>query len=237
MGKAKNLKNLSDAIKEEEFKEQSELASNDEIKASAEEKPNKKEKPVLNETELKVRKARKTRVAVAAFVLLLGVGVMGNWYYENSDFSASVQPVITSSDEKTLGEAEYVDGKVTTEAKDENEYFASARLERQTARDEAIEKLQSVLDNDSSTAEAKKTASEGISKISNYISIENKIETLVSAKGADNCLAVVSESGDRVDVIVDVDELSDGVILQIKEIAMQQLGCSFENVSIIQSKS
>ena len=39
----------------------------------------------------------------------------------------------------------------------------------------------------------------------------------------------------RVDVIVDVDDLSDTLILQIKEIAIQQLGCSFENVSIIQS--
>lgn len=68
------------------------------------------------------------------------------------------------------------------------------------------------------------------------IGIENKIETLVTAKGVSNCIAVVSDDGSRVDVIVDVEELTDPVILQIKEVAMQQLGCSFESVSIIQSK-
>lgn len=233
MSKAKNIKNLSDAIKEEEFKEQSELASAEE--APDENTEQIKEKPILSEEEIKVRKVKRTRFAVAAFVLLLGVGVMGNWYYENSDFAATVKPVITSNQTKTLGEAEYVDATATAEVKNESEYFSSARLDRQSARDEALEKLQQILDDDSSTAEAKNTASQGISNISNYISIENKIETLVTAKGADNCLAVISGDGSRVDVIVDVPELSDSLILQIKEIAMEQLGCGFENVSIIQS--
>lgn len=234
MGKAKKIKDLNAAIKEEEFKEQCELASN-EIHNENEEKEI--EKPLLTEEQIKVRKARKTRVAVAAFVLLLGIGVMGNWYYENSDISATVKPLISSSESKTLGEAEFVDATAQTEVKKENEYFSSARLDRQTARDEAIEKLQKILDDDNSTSEAKNVASQGISNISNYISIENKIETLVTAKGADNCIAVINEDGQRVDVIVDVPELTDNIILQIKEIAMQQLGCSFENVSIIQSKS
>ena len=231
MNKAKKIKNLSEAIKEEEFKEQSELAS---VESTAEEDKI-KEKPILSEEEIKVRKARRTRAAVAAFVLLLGIGIMGNWYYENSDIAATVKPVITSRQSKTLGEAEYVDATANEEVKTESEYFSSARLDRQSARDEAIEKLQQIIDDESSTADAKNTASQKITDISNYISIENKIETLVTAKGADNCLAVISEDGSRVDVIVDVAELNDSLILQIKEIAMEQLGCGFENVSIIQS--
>jgi len=38
-----------------------------------------------------------------------------------------------------------------------------------------------------------------------------------------------------VDVIVDCEELTDTVIMQVKDIAMQQLSCSFEDVTIIQS--
>lgn len=204
----------------------------------SEKKSKKKEKPVLNESEIKVRKARKTRVAVAAFVLLLGVGVMGNWYYENTDLSSKVQPLINSAQTKTLGEAEYVDAttEITSEAKStESEYFSSARVDRQTARDESLDTLQAVVDSTDESEEAHKDAEEKIAKISSYISIENKIETLVTAKGVNNCLAVINEDGSRVDVIVDVEELSDTVILQIKEIAIEQLGCSFENVSIIQS--
>jgi stage III sporulation protein AH len=202
-------------------------------------KKGKKNKPILTEQELKAKKVKKTRASVAAFVLLLGIGVMGNWYYENTDLSSKVEPLINSTQTKTLGEAEYVDSptEISTESESstESEYFSSARVDRQTARDESLDKLQSVVDNTDESEEAHKSAQEDISKISSYINIENKIETLVTAKGVKNCLAVVSDDGSRVDVIVDVEELSDSLILQIKEIAMEQLGCTFENVSIIQS--
>jgi stage III sporulation protein AH len=196
----------------------------------------KKEKKVLSEAELKIRKAKKTRIAVASFVLLLGVGVVGNWYYENTNLSSTVKPLISSSSSKTLGEAEYVDATTTTQASTENEYFSSARVDRQTARDSTLDTLQAVIDNTDESEDARKEAAEKIAKISSYISIENKIESLVTAKGVKNCIAVINDDGSRVDIIVDVEELSDSIILQIKEIAIEQLGCTFEDVSIIQSK-
>ena len=54
-------------------------------------------------------------------------------------------------------------------------------------------------------------------------------------KVVNNALAVVSEDGGRVDVIVDAPELTDELILQIKEITVSQLDCGFENITIIQS--
>lgn len=192
----------------------------------------KKEKPVLTDSELQKRKSRKTKIAISCFVLLLGVGVMGNWYWENSDLSSKVS-TISSAKEKILGEATYVDA--TTEATTESEYFSSARVDRQKARDESLEKLQAVVDSSTESEEAKKEATEKIAKISDTINMENKIETLVTAKGVNNCLAVINENSNKVDIIVDVEELTDTVILQIKEIATGQLGCSYEDVTIIQS--
>jgi len=196
----------------------------------------KKQKPILTEQEIKQKKARKTKLAAASFVLLLAVGIMGNWYYQNTDLSANIEPLIDSSQTKVLGEAEYVGATVNDNDKSENEYFSSARIERQNSRDEAVEKLQKIVDSTEENSEAKAQATEKIAQISDNISAENKIETLVVAKGIDNCLAVVSNEGDRVDIIVDCEELTDTVIMQIKDIAMQQLSCSFEDVSIIQSK-
>lgn len=192
----------------------------------------KKEKPVLTDSELQKKKSRKTKLAISCFVLLLGVGVMGNWYWENSDLSNKVS-TISSAKEKILGEATYVDA--TTEPTTESEYFSNARVDRQKARDESLEKLQKVVDSSSESDEAKKEATEKIAKISDMINNENKIETLVTAKGVKNCIAVINESSDKVDIIVDVEDLSDTVILQIKEIATGQLGCSYEDVTIIQS--
>lgn len=192
----------------------------------------KKEKPILTEEQLKRKKSRKTKAAISCFILLLGVGVMGNWYWENSDLSTKISTV-SSDKEKVLGEATFVDA--TTEPVSESSYFSSARVERQTARDESLEKLQKIIDSSSESDKAQKTAADKIAKMSDIIAAENKIETLVKAKGVNNCLAVINDKGTKVDVIVDVKELNDTVILQIKEIATAQVGCSFEDVTIIQS--
>lgn len=196
-------------------------------------KKEKKEKLPLSEEQLQKRKSRKTKVAISCFVLLLAVGVAGNWYWENSDLSANVSS-ISSAKEKILGEATYVDA--TTEQTTENSYFSSARVDRQNARDESLEKLQAIVDSQTQSQEAQKEAADRISKISDNITAENKIETLVKAKGVNNCIAVINDETNRVDIIVDVEDLTDTVILQIKEIATSQLQCSFEDVTIIQSK-
>lgn len=203
-------------------------------------KSNKKNNPddiseiKLTDKDFKKKKSNKSRIAISCFVLLLAVGVMGNWYWENSDISSKVS-TISSAKEKILGEATYVDA--TTEPTTENSYFSSARIDRQNARDESLEKLQKIVDSQTESKEAQKEAADKISKISDNITIENKIETLVTAKGVKNCIAVINDTTNKVDIIVDVEELTDTVILQIKDIATSQLNCSFEDVTIIQSNS
>lgn len=195
-------------------------------------KKEKKNKPELTPEQKQKRNSRKTKVAISCFVLLLGVGVMGNWYWENSDISSKVS-TISSAKEKILGEATYVDA--TTEPTTENSYFSEARVDRQSARDESLEKLQKIVDTSSSSKEAQEEAAKKIAEISETITIENKIETLVTAKGVNNCIAVINENSKKVDIIVDAKELNDTLILQIKEIATAQLGCTYEDVTIIQS--
>lgn len=183
----------------------------------------------------KKKKGSKTKVVASVLVLLLAVGIGGNWYWENSDISSKISSITSSG--KTLGEATFVDATTEVSQTTESEYFSTARVERQTARDETLETLQAVIDSESEDSEAHKVAAEKIAAVSSYIEIENKIETLVQAKGVQNCLAVVSEDGTRVDVIIDSAELTDALILQIKEIATSQLDCGFENVTIIQSNN
>lgn len=191
-------------------------------------------KPILTETEIKKKKSKKTKTVVAAFILVLGIGVMGNWYIQNSDLSQNVKPLINNSGVKTLGEAEFVDAKTEVTTKKESSYFSKARVDRQSSRDEAIDLLKETINN-SQNKDEKLKAEEKLARMSDLITIENKIETLVTAKGVDNCIAVIDTEGTRVDIIVECDELNDSLIMQIKEIAMEQLGCEFKNISIVQS--
>ena len=191
------------------------------------------ENSFINDEKQRKKKIRKTRIAISLFALLLAVGVTGNWYLENSDFSSKVSP-ISAAKEKILGQAQFVDATTEESPKEESEYFASSRLERQNARDEAIEKLNAVVES-TEDENAKKEASEKLTRMSELIAIENKIETLVMAKGINNCLAVTNEDGSKADIIVTSGQLNDSVILQIKEIVVSQLGCSYENVTIIEA--
>ena len=128
------------------------------------------------------KKRKKYMAAIAVFAIILSVGVVGNWYVENNDLSSTIQPLLDSASEKTLGKAELVDA-TTTLPQDESSYFSSARVERRTSRDQSMEKLQAIINSAEESEEAKRQANEKITAISSYINIENKIETLVCAKG------------------------------------------------------
>ena len=75
---------------------------------------------VLTEEQLKKRKLHRARVSLGCMVLILAVGVVGNWYWENSDISTKISTV-SAQRTKTLGEATFVDA--TTEAATENSYL------------------------------------------------------------------------------------------------------------------
>lgn len=79
---------------------------------------------------------------------------------------------ISSARDKVLGEATYVDATTTQPVK-ENAYFSSARVDRQTARDESLEKLQKIIDSTKDTDKAHIAAADKIASISDIISTEN----------------------------------------------------------------
>ena len=79
-------------------------------------------------------------------------------------------------------------------------YFATVMLDRQRVRDEAIEVLQSVVDNEGATPEAKTNASAEISKITQIMEKEANIESLIVAKGFEKCVAVIN--GNEATIVV-----------------------------------
>lgn len=106
------------------------------MKEKKKKEPGAEMQEVLTEDQLKKRKLHRARVSLGCMVLILAVGVVGNWYWENSDISTKISTV-SAQRTKTLGEATFVDA--TTEAATENSYFTQAKLDRQSSRDAALE--------------------------------------------------------------------------------------------------
>ena len=111
-------------------------------------------------------------------------------------------------------------------------YFSSAMLSRDQARDEALAVLQTVVDNGSATAESREQALADISRIALEIEQEANIESLIRARGFEDCIAVLS--GDAASVIVKSEsELLASHVAQISEIVYEQSGVLPANVKII----
>ena len=111
-------------------------------------------------------------------------------------------------------------------------YFSSVQISRQQTRDEAIEVLQSVVDNASSTEAAKAEALAEINKMAGIMEAEANIESLVIAKGFEECVAVVSGTG--ANIVVKSDGLNASQISQINEIVYEQAGILPVNIKIIE---
>ncbi len=109
-------------------------------------------------------------------------------------------------------------------------YFASVQVSRKRARDEAMQVLQSVVDNGDADDEAVAAALADISKMAMAIEQEASIETLVMAKGFEKCVAVIN--GDTARIIVSGTKLTPAQLAQINEIVYEEANILPVNITI-----
>jgi len=166
-------------------------------------------------------------VVIIAVVLLVGLAVYLNyrWFYD---------PVGSlgygdNNMEDTLGDGSQETGGEADE--NENDYFSATVLTRNQSRDEAIDVLKLVTENAEASEAAKAEAAAKISKIAVDIQNEANIETLVKAKGFEECVAVIAE--DAASVIVKSEGLQANEAAQILAIVYETTGISPQNISII----
>ena len=182
-----------------------------------------------NEKSKKIFSSKSVRsIVVIAVVLLVGLAVYLNyrWFYDPAGSLGygdnNMDDTLGDGSEETGGDAE--EGG-------ENDYFAATVLTRNQSRDEAIDVLKLVTENASASEEAMAEAAAKISKIAVDIQNEANIESLVKAKGFEECVAVIAE--DAASVIVKSEGLQANEAAQILAIVYETTGISPENISII----
>ena len=168
-------------------------------------------------------KIGKRNVIIAASVLLIGMAVLLNWVLftggTNDDgFDGYDQP--SGSVQET-----------PSDSVNAGTYFSATQVSRQRARDEALEVLQAVVDNVEADETVKAEALAGISSIAAEIQKEADIESLITAKGFEQCVAVLN--GNAISIVVSADSLQPAQIAQINEIVYAQTGITPAGVTII----
>lgn len=169
---------------------------------------------------------KRNAVLLTMAVLVCAAAAL-NWKY-------SAQEGVDAAEEagtKILGEAALVSGGEGAEgAMDETavytggDYFASARLTRQQARDNAISLLQEAAQQEGAGETAATEASEGIQVLASYTLTEAQIENLVTAKGYADCVAFMGEDSISIVVSTDTGELTDTDVAKVVDIAATESG-------------
>ena len=173
-----------------------------------------------------IEKIGKRNVIVACAVLLIGAAIWVNWM-----FFAGEEDGYKGYDD--------VSGTLNagTSDKAEDSYFATVQVSRERTRDEALEVLQSVVDNADADEAVKTQALSDINRLALEMSAESNIETLVMAKGFEDCVAVINRDGATVVVKSSSDEgLLPNQIAQINEIVYEQAQIKPVNVTITARK-
>lgn len=168
-------------------------------------------------------KLDKKKIMIGSAVLLVGAAVYLNYIFflDDTSLTNTQPPVGDNAPVSSDGDSVLNDN-----------YFSQAVMDRQKARDEALEVLQIVVDNNDAVASAKETALQQMSKIAEDMQKESNIESLVESKGFEECVAVINEG--KCNIIVKSDGLMANQISQIKEIIYEQAGINPIDVKIIE---
>ena len=183
---------------------------------------------------------KRNAVVVTMAVLVCAAAAL-NWKYAGQEAQEGTRDAGT----KILGEAALVsgteDGEDAPAAAPEDEtgvyigsdYFASARLTRQQARDSAITLLQEAAAQENADTAVANEASEGIQARASFTLKEAQIENLVTAKGYADCVAFMGEDSISVVVSTGERELTGEDVAKITDIAMSETGYGASGIKIM----
>lgn len=170
---------------------------------------------------------------IFASIALIGSAVYLNWLFFSGDTvdTADNSKVIDYTASET-GDPTFISATDAAIEGETDSYFAMTQLNRQRARDEAMEALQLVVDNPNSLTDLKENAMQSMARIATDIATEANIESLVCAKGFEKCVAVLNENS--ASVVVQSVGLLPNEVIQIKEIVCEQSNLDPVNVKIIE---
>ena len=170
------------------------------------------------------------RNMVAGAVLLLVCGAI----FLNGRYAQQVEET-----DKILGQATLVDGaegdaeEVSGEALP-GDYFATARLTRQQARDSALSLLQEASGAAEVDEAAAAEAAQSIQTLAAYTLAEAQIENMITAKGYTDCVVFMADDGVSVVVSAGEDGLQTEDIAKITDIVKQETELTADCIKILE---
>ncbi len=199
---------------------------------------------------------RKNGAVISVIVLLLCVAVYLNWSYTRQaeetglpeETEAAVSGTEAASDQARFDEGQWViqlteESGEQAAAEPENPrlqelgaYFDATRLERETSRDQELSLLKETLEQADTTEETRVSTEAQIAAIAANSVMESRIESLVTAKGFLECVALIGDGTVSVVVLPQAAGLQPSDVAKIKDIVIQETGVTADLIRVIESQ-
>lgn len=172
------------------------------------------------------------QVILAVLVMVIVVAGAVNWAVRRADD----QSIPVNSNQVTYDEtdAQQTNGVPEATQAPDNDYFANARLDRDTSRSKELDIQKEIINNDKTTIDAKKDAEQEVKRIALAIENEGVIESLVKAKGFSQVVTFIGK--DSINVIVSGNGILPAQVAQIKDIVIEKTGTTADKIKIVEAK-
>lgn len=115
-----------------------------------------------------------------------------------------------------------------------SDYFATARLTRQQARDSALTMLRQAGESEEVDEKVAAEVAQGIEALAGYTMSEAQIENMVTAKGYEDCVVFLSSDSVSVVVSSSTDGLQTEDIARITDVVKQETGLPASAIKILE---
>lgn len=202
-------------------------------------------------------KVFKRNAVIVTVLIFVCVAVYLNWSYAQTEVAAetgsnTVQKEndetkenseetkkIEGAEESGLfytGNAVKGDSVETVESSEVSEYFDQVRLTRRQARDSAEETLQTVTETDCAAQSTIDEAMSVMVQIAKWTEEEAQLESLIIAKGFQDCVAYMTDDRISITVATEAEALSESAVAQIKDIVLSETEYTADQLKIIEIK-
>ena len=164
-----------------------------------------------------MKKIKKRGAVYGVIALLLCAAVYLNWSY-----AGAPGDLLTTESASGDGAAE-------------DDYFASSRLTREQARDEAVSTLKEVSESESADQTAKDEAAAQISSLADDSVAEANMESMIRAKGYADAVVMIGDDGVNVVVAAPEGGLQAADVTVIKDIVVAETGMTAAQVRIVEA--
>lgn len=180
---------------------------------------------------------KKRQIIIVALSLMIVIAAYLNWTYTGDlDTTLPVSGQLETEEQETkrYGEAQFVSTGSESIRPETEAAFQKARMDRETARDEAKELLQQVLDRQDGSEEELEKAQQSMTRMANATEQESSLENTIRSKGFADAVVYITENA--VTVTVATEGLTPSDTAKIYEAVIAQTGLPAEQIRIMEVK-